>query len=116
MQKTITPSICKPKKNEDGTETAAAYAGQVVMKMPTYDERMAIYEDSGVEDSANLKSLRLVRLLAKKLPDYLVSVDIKRLEDGYEFKDWASLQYDSDMGSVISDCCLALIGKIKAGN
>ena len=116
MQKTFTPALCKPKKNDDGTETPAAYAGQVVMKVPTYDERMAIYEESGIEDAENLKSIRLVRLLAKKLPDYLVSVDVKRLEDGYEFKTWESLQYDSDMGGVISDCCLALIGKIKAGN
>lgn len=112
MQKTFTPAVCKAK--DDGT--APLYAGSVTLRMPNYDERMGLYEDAGVDSAADIKSLKLVRSLAKRLPDFLVAVDITRLEDGHKFGDWESLQYDSDMAGVISECCLALITRVRAGN
>jgi hypothetical protein len=110
VQKTITPAICSPKG-----EVPAAYAGNVVIRMPNYDERMGLYEDLGIEDATDLKSVTLVRHLAKRLPEFLISVDLKRLDDGEEFKSWEALQYDSDMAGVISECCLAMISKVRAG-
>lgn len=108
MQKTITPKICQGE--------GAEYCGTVTMRLPTYDQRMGLYEAAGIEDAENLKNISLVRALAKHLPDYLITVDIKRLDDGYHFNSWDGLQYDSDMASVISECCLALITKVRAGN
>jgi hypothetical protein len=110
MQKTIVPAICQQKG-----DTPPTHCGSVVLRLPNYDERMGLYEALGVEDAADLKTVSITRRLAKQLPEFLVSVDIKRMDDGEEFKSWDALQYDSDMASVISECCLALISKVRAG-
>lgn len=108
MQKTFTPKIC--------TGEAPEYAGTVTLRLPTYDQRMGLYEATGVDEVENLKTVSLVRALARHLPEYLVSIDITRLSDQHKFDSWESLQYDHDMASVISECCLTLISKVKAGN
>ena len=110
MQKVVIPAVCKPQG-----EAPATHTGSVTLRMPNYDERMGLYEAMGLEGEADIKNVSLVRSIAKRLPEFLVAIDLRRLDDGEEFKDWESLQYDSDMASVISECCLALISKVRAG-
>lgn len=114
MEVTFTPAIC------NGEE--ADFSGQITMKMPTYDERLEIYEalgldfDGQVNEQAKSKGITLMRIVAKKLPQYIIKVDIKRKADGFHFDSLEKLQYDSDMVSVLQECSFKLIGKFNIAN
>jgi len=121
MQVSFVPDICKGK--------GAEYDGSITMRMPTYDERMGIYEEAGigqdleeqeekegVKKEIKKKGLQLMRLAARKVPDFLVDVKITRKSDGFVFDSWDKLQYDSDMGEVIQQCATRLISKFKVGS
>lgn len=104
----ITPQICK-----DGQ-----YEGHVVMRMPDYDQRLEITEECADDDESEgeqkqtLKSkLRFIRKVAAKLPQYIESVEIKRLSDGFVFSSFDQMKYDTDMGQVISELAGVLVGK-----
>lgn len=121
MQVTFVPEICKGK--------GAEYEGSITMRQPTYDERLGIYEEAGFGQSAETeeeekelkkevkkKGIQLMRLAARKVPEYLGEIKITRKSDGFVFDSWDKLQYDSDMGEVIQQCATRLISKFKVGS
>lgn len=103
----------------------AAYAGKVVLRALTYEERMDIVDmeigegDTEETVSERIKkkgNMKMVRLLAKRLPEFVVSVDIKRLDDGYHFTTLDDLLIDSDMAGTVTELALALVAKYRVGN
>lgn len=128
MQNTFTPAICLPAK--DGTE--AEYSGTVTLRMPNYEERAALYDLMRPEDvdlgdgsaEAVEAAKRVVKKTAgksigpvvKRLPEFLVAVDITRKSDGHHFTSLAALEYDSDGFLVMQEAAARLVGKFSVGN
>lgn len=117
MEITFTPEIC--------SGDTAEYSGQIVMKMPTYIERLEIYESQGldlsggkegIESEAKKKGLSMLKHAASQLPKYVMSVDIIRKSDGFKFDSLELLSYDSDLGPVMQECALKLVGRFNVGN
>lgn len=109
MKITYTPECC--------TGDDAAYEGSVTLRAPTYDERMSIYDDVGVDlEGVKTKPIAYIRAVAKKVPDFLVSMSIKRKSDGFEFTDFAKLQHDSELMGAITEMATKLVGKFQVGN
>lgn len=115
------PSICKPPENSDNP---AKYEGFVLLRAPSYEERLELYEryggdaeDAGLtpkeQASENRKRLKLI---ASVLPDYVKEISIKRLDDGFVFSKFDELRFDSEMVSVITELCHRLVGKNRVGN
>ncbi len=137
MKITFEPSICKP--NADGT--AAEYSGTVTINLLSYDERLEIYEKYALENadapeeqekpsapssgeliralkptSSGGSGVKFMRYAARQAKNHVTEISIKRLADGYEFTHWDQLNYDSDMGKVISEITGKLVGKFSMGN
>lgn len=109
MKITYTPECCS---GDD-----AAYAGTVTLRAPTYDERMAIYDEVGVDmDGVKTKPIAYIRAVAKQVPQFLVEFSIRRKSDDYEFKSFDELQYDSEMAGAITEMATKLVGKFQVGN
>jgi hypothetical protein len=124
MKVTFVPSVCKPQ--EDGSPQL--YEGTVTMRMPTYDERLALYEEADIDvddDDDNddektkrekkKKRLRMMRAIARLAKDFVVAVELKRLSDGFVLSSWEHLSYESDASSVIQEVAGRLIGKFSVG-
>lgn len=128
MKQKIVPKICI---SEPGV--LAKYEGHVIMRVPDFFERadLSAICQTGVEelDSENPDEIKkavekktgkssvfgIVMKLAVHLPCYLEEVEIKRLEDGYVFKSFDELKYDSDMIGTVTELSLRLIGKFTVG-
>jgi hypothetical protein len=115
MQMTYTPELC----SGEGAE----YEGSLTLRMPSYDERMGLYEEadfdmdgSGDATAQKKQTMRLMRLIARKLPDYLVKLSVKRKADGFEFQSFEELSHDTDMAPLITEACTKLVGKYQVGN
>ena len=109
MKITYTPECCS---GDD-----AAYEGSVTLRAPTYDERMSIYDDVGVDlEGVKTKPIAYIRAVAKKVPEFLVECSIKRKSDGFEFKTFEQMQYDSDLAGAITEMATKLVGKFQVGN
>ena len=125
MKITFEPSICKP--GQDGS--APAYSGSVTLRAPSYDERASFVEAvdfpaiaEGEEESkeAQLAQARkynfaMTRHVAKRAPEFVEKIEIKRLSDGFVFETFESMVYDSDMASVITEIAQRLFGKNLVG-
>ena len=123
MQLEFVPAACEPQKDKTGAVSEAAYKGKVVIRLPSHDERDALYEEAGYyeggeddSDEGRRKRGRVLhRLFMKKVRDFFVSVDITRTADGVRFETWDDLSFDGDVGfSVISEIAVKLMGGRKA--
>lgn len=118
MEVTFEPEALRPRDGQ-----APAYKGTVTLRMLSYDERLGLYEayaeetgedvESGGEDKG--KGMRFMRFVAKKAKDRISHLSVTRLEDGFEFKTYDELAYDSDMVGVITEISTRLIGKFQVG-
>ena len=125
MKVKFTPELC----------SGADYSGHVILRMPTYSERLSFYSDDiidetmgepGVEpETAEAKAFakkrmahrgrRLMQSVGERLGAFIAEVSIKRASDGFEFKDFEQLNYDSEMVGVLTECSQRLIGKYEVG-
>lgn len=141
MKLTFEPTICKP----DEKGNPPLYSGTVTLRMPTYDERMELYDAYGLEESGETdapaapppdpqnselirapkpastgKSARsgihFMRYAARQIPAHLESVEIKRLSDGFVLSTWDQINHDSDMVALITEVSSKLVGKFSVGN
>lgn len=118
MEVTFEPEALKPKDGQP-----PAYKGTVTLRMLSYDERLDLYEAYGAETGEagddtgedKKKGMRFMRWVAKRAKDRVAHLSITRLEDGFEFKTFDELNYDSDMASVITEISTRLIGKFQVG-
>lgn len=115
---TFTPAICKPAGDEP-----AAYEGSVTIRRPDYIEREELKsltsdDEASEGDETPKKRLtpwQMMRLMAAKVPPFVVELKLKRVEDGYEFKSFEELLEDSEAGSVAVEICSKLVAKYRVG-
>jgi len=106
----------------------AKFDGEVVLRLPTYDERMDLLMDNpdffdDVEDSkedsgkkvvvSNLKKSLAVSRWSYK---FYKKVDIKRKSDGFHFKSLEDLQSSTDCTAIIADVANRLSRGFDLGN
>lgn len=111
------------------------YTGHVILRMPTYAERLGMYSDElmdettgepGVEPlTEEQKALATKRLanrgkammisVGRKLGDYVSEVNLVRKKDGFVLNTFDHLNYDSDMIPVLTECTQRVIGKYEVG-
>lgn len=125
MKVKFSPALCDGK----------AFEGHVILRMPTYAERLSFYNDDLIDETMGEpgkepetdeekaiaakrlahRGRKLMQSLAARLGDFVAEVSIKRLSDGFEFKTFEQLNYDSDMVGVLTECSQRLIGKYEVG-
>lgn len=115
MKVTFTPGICL------GVE--AAYAGSVTLRVPSYDDRMSLYEGAGLdagddeapESRIRKSSIPMMRHVAKLAPQFVEKIEITRKKDGFVFGTFEQLSYDTDGNKVITEIVTKLIGRHEIG-
>ncbi len=118
--KTYRPKPCEGKK--------ALFEGEVVLRLPSYDERMDLLIDnpdffdddekpkSKKDKKVNLETLKKSRAVCEWSYKFYKKVDIKRKSDGYHFKSLSDLQISSDCTSIIADVANRLSVGFELGN
>lgn len=125
MKVKFQPTLCDGK----------AYEGHIILRMPTYAERLSFFDEDMIDETsgepgkepetdaekalankrASMRGRKLMQAIAARLDGFVVEVAIKRLADGFEFKTFDQLNYDSDMIGVLTECGQRLIGKHSVG-
>jgi hypothetical protein len=126
MKVKFTPELCSGKD----------YSGHVILKMPSYAERLSFYSDDLIDETMGepgkepisdaekalaqkrmtARGRKLMQSIGEKLGGYIAEVAIKREKDGFEFKTFDQLNYDSDMVAVLTECAQRVIGKYEVGS
>ncbi len=97
------------------------FSGEVVIQLPRYAERMMLLKSinfkasgDGKVDFAGDQIDSLVRMIgiAEK---HVLSVNVTRVEDGYEFKSIEDLEYDKDGSELINEIANVVISGVKMG-
>lgn len=120
MKVTFTPEICKDKQDGDELERAA-YEGSVTLRVPTYCERLEIYDGLDVDEGETpaekrRAAMKRMRSVAKIAPDFVERIAITRKADGFEFDSWQDLECDTTLApSVIPEIVAKLIDKFEVG-
>jgi len=113
MHTTYTPGPC--------TGENAAYEGQVVLKMPAYEERLEMLADhpqilEQAENGENSASkMKTVLAMVKWSYKYYEKVEIKRLSDGHKFDSLDSLRFDTGCQHIIQDIAIKLSQGFELG-
>jgi hypothetical protein len=128
-QTTFTPHVCNGKK--------ALWKGTVTMRLPNYHERMELLDEAGFdlssiadEDAAPGDELAArrrkkettklgvsaMKAAAKRAGDFVVAVDLTRLEDGLKVDSWEDVLYDSDLHPIVMEVGMKLIDRNRLGN
>lgn len=135
MTMTFTPTACAAKTEKDektGVETtvAAEYSGTVCLRVPNYEERLDLSDVLQTDDgddgdgskeavAARVKRMghtALLKAAFRKLPLYVVSIDIMRVSDGHRFGSLDDMQYESPLAGAITEMTMRLLGKHNVGN
>lgn len=109
---TWTPEVC----------TKGEYEGTVTLRMPTYDERLELYEDvpdlekDADEKAKHRRNVQLMRAIARKAGQFVEQVAIKRVADSFVFAAYDDVQMDTDLGEVVTEIVTRLAGKYAVGN
>lgn len=113
----ITPKICESGK----------YTGYVVLRHPSFDDRISFYEDMDIDieqmmsgDGEAISSVikkngfKFMRVMARRLKEFVTEVSITRVIDNYVFNSLDALESDSQMHTVIMELSFKLMGEFKA--
>ena len=123
-QVTFTPSVCEPQVvKEDGKPDwtkEPEYEGTITVRMPSYDERLELYDAGGLgteaaESRDTKQAIALMRHVVRSAAPFVVAINVKRKADGYVFS-WDDMLHDSDMGKAVTEVANRLIGKHAVGN
>ncbi|WP_374029772.1 hypothetical protein [Bdellovibrio bacteriovorus] len=102
-----------PKPCEKAGKEKQKFTGHVVLRVPSSTEKLVMLEQIGVEfeENGEMKPLQTTKLstlkkMVEASKDFFQEVNIKRLEDGKEFKSFDELNYD--------DSCLAILTDVAA--
>jgi hypothetical protein len=126
MKVKFTPELC----------SGGLYSGHVILRMPTYAERLSFFDDDFIDEtmgepgkepeSPEEKAIarkriahrgkKMMQAVGERMGDFVIEVNIKREKDGFVFEKFEQLNYDSDMVAVITECANRLIGKYEVGS
>lgn len=94
------------------------FEGHVILKVPSTDERLEYLDKCGfgLEGTASKRDqLKMQAELLKVSYPHYISVDIKRKEDGYQFKSLDELKYDSSCSVILTEVASALLNGFTLG-
>lgn len=119
----FTPAACREQTvtGEDGTVkvTPPMFSGTITLKVPTYDERYEYIEECGIDvgddgDVSKKKSnLSIMRSMVKFSQKFYVSVDIKKIEIGHEYKSFEDLSLDPDCDGILMEVAREVRGGFR---
>lgn len=117
MEIKFVPTICRPRQ-EGKKKIEAEYDGYVVIKALNHMERMELTEAiAGTmgegEAGNNKRAIGMMKHAMASLDKRVVEVAITRKSDGFQFKTFEDMQYDSDMFVVLQECVQKLIEKFS---
>ncbi len=78
--------------------------------------KLKIGEDGKIDMGDTSDKLRHMKNLVRIAKTHFVSVDIKKLSDGEEFKTYEDLSYDSDCHDMLLEVAGTLLNGFKVGN
>lgn len=125
MKVKFTPELCN---GED-------YSGHVILRMPSYSERLSMYSGDVIDDSTGeagkeavteeekeaarkrtaKRGMIIMQLVGEKLGSFIAEVNIVRKKDNFNLNTFDHLNYDSDMIGVLTECAQRVIGKYEVG-
>jgi hypothetical protein len=114
----------------------SGYTGHVVIRMPTYGERLSFFSEDLIDETDGTpgeepqtdaekasqkrrmakRSSLLMQTVASRMADFIVEVDIVREKDNFKFQTFEHLNYDSDMVPVLTEIAGRIIGKYEVGS
>lgn len=123
MENTFVPKICESTKTDNGIEVPPDYTGTVTLRMPTFDERIAFYDDAEVSmdteglgpEALKARNKKLIRQVSRQVRHHFVRADIVRVADGFRITQLEQLQHDTDMIAVMMEISHKLVGKFAVG-
>jgi len=112
---TFVPSLCKGENPK--------MSGEVVLRLPTFNERMRYMKESGfklsekgeVEMGAANEKLDFLAKLVEISAGHYVSVSLKNSK-GEEIKSYEDMQYDEECSTVLMEIGGLLLNGFKMGN
>jgi hypothetical protein len=122
------------KKSENYTPK---YKGYIEMRMLDYDARAELSERArGMIEKKDVAELQkvaqtkndeavakhllgssggisMVRQMVRLLPEYVISIQIKRLHDGLMITDLEDMLYEGPLNDTVTEVAMALVGKVE---
>lgn len=112
MNQIYTPKACQGKD--------AAFSGQVIMRIPTYEERIDLMCESGSVDASEgemskKQMLQMTKSLVSASYKFYVKVDITHKASKKHFTTSESLRYSAKTAEILSDVATWLLNADSLG-
>lgn len=110
------PEICKGENPK--------FSGEVELRLPTFDEKYEYAEKSNiqfndkgeVETTNKLAQVALIRQFVKVSQAHYISVSLKKIATGEEFKSFEDMSYESDLHETLIEIATQIVNGFKLGN
>lgn len=116
------PSVCKTTKDKDGNDIVPSFVGHIELRVLSFDEKFDLLESAGIElDEQNKvkfgdgNKLKSARKMVKASEPYYVSVSLKRISDGAEFKTFEDMTFESELHATLQEVAGDIISGLKVG-
>lgn len=135
MNQTYTPEPCIDSLDKDGKEVKALFQGEVVLRIPAYEERLEIVASTPeILEVQDLDEGQLKKLSAKERSEQQVlqmkaligavkwsynfyeKIDITRKKDKKKYGKIDDLKYDNECAAILNDIALKLTRGFDLGN
>lgn len=127
MEIKYVPQVCTDHEVElkDGQKemVKATFEGYIMLKGTTYDERMEMLESLSVtanakgevDTSTSINMVAETRKLVKRAKEKVISVHLKNLATGVEYKTFEDMDSDPDCDAILSELGFAFRKGFKPG-
>jgi hypothetical protein len=101
------PSACVEQTNEAGEKIPANFSGSITLRKPTFDERMQLAEESGLdiddEGKATVTKNRfaILRKMVAFSKQFYETTDLKRVDGSEEYKSFDDLSQDAECADIL---------------
>lgn len=98
------------------------FEGTVKIKLPSFDQKYLYMEQSGFsvnekgEFESGIKQIPAIRKMVSFAKDHIVSVSLKKIPSGVQFKAYDEMIYDGDCDSILIEIAMQLMNGFKVGN
>jgi hypothetical protein len=122
------PVQCSDQTGQDGEITPATFSGEVVLKVPAYEQKLEMLvahpemmdEDLGKKkkgsSKVSLSEMRTVLAMVKWSYEFYQKVDLVRLSDKKKITSLDDLRYDAGCQGIIQDVAARLSQGFELGN
>ena len=108
------PSQCKGE--------GKSFEGSMKIKLPSFDQKYLYMEQSGFsvnekgEFESGMKQIPAIRKMVGFAKDHIISVSLKKIQSGVEFKAYDEMIYDGDCDAILIEIAMQLMNGFKVGN